>query len=127
MGVFGRLASAYRRTVINAWEKAQASQRYAAAAAAARVESHNQKLTLSEACKILNVAPPQGGKMDMDLVMSRFKRLFDVNEPGNGGSFYLQSKVLRARQRIEEEIAKAQEEAEREEELEKGWKPKLFR
>jgi import inner membrane translocase subunit TIM16 len=131
-GVFGRITASYRRTVVNFWEKAQASQKFAAAAAAGRVpgselDSRHKSLTILEACQILNVAPPQGGKMDMDLVMSRFKRLFDVNEPENGGSFYLQSKVLRARQRIEEEVAKAEEKAQREEELEKGWRPKLFR
>lgn len=63
----------------------------------------------------------------MSIVWQRFTRLFDVNEPENGGSLYLQSKVLRARQRIEEEVAKAQEKAEREEELQRGWRPKLFR
>lgn len=37
----------------------------------------------------------------MDDVMERFKRLFDQNDPKKGGSFYLQSKILRARERIE--------------------------
>ena len=39
----------------------------------------------------------------MELVMDRFKTLFDKNEPGHGGSFYLQSKILRARERLEAE------------------------
>jgi len=84
-------------------------------------------MTLSEACRILNVRPPQGGKSDMDLVMERFKRLYDVNEPDNGGSFYLQSKVLRARERIEAEVRRGEEEAEKEAELANGWRPRLFR
>jgi len=63
----------------------------------------------------------------MKIVWERFTRLFDVNEPENGGSLYLQSKVLRARQRIEDEVRKAEEKAAREEELERGWRPKLFR
>ena len=32
-----------------------------------------------------------GGKTDMTSVMDRFKKLYDTNEPKNGGSFYLQS------------------------------------
>ena len=63
----------------------------------------------------------------MEDVMARFKKLFDVNEPKNGGSFYLQSKVLRARERIEMEVREAAEKAEREAELREGWKPKVFK
>jgi len=63
----------------------------------------------------------------MEDVMSRFKKLFDVNDPQKGGSFYLQSKVLRARERIESEVQKAAEMAEREAELQDGWKPKVFK
>jgi len=51
-------------------------------------------MTLDEACKILNVKPPQGGQANMEQVMERFKKLYDLNEPkkgGGGGSFYLQS------------------------------------
>lgn len=59
--------------------------------------------------------------------MERFKKLFDVNDPKKGGSFYLQSKVLRARERIESEVRKAEEAASREEELQEGWKPKVFK
>ncbi len=36
----------------------------------------------------------------MEEVMDRFKRLFDANDPNKGGSFYLQSKILRARERL---------------------------
>lgn len=84
-------------------------------------------LTLDEACKILNVSPPRAGEANLSNVHERFKRLFDMNDPKNGGSFYLQSKVLRARERIEMEVRDRREEAEREEEKREGWKPKLYR
>lgn len=61
----------------------------------------------------------------MEVMMDRFKRLFDANEVDKGGSFYLQSKIFRARQRIEREIAKDKERLEEErekEELAGGWK-----
>lgn len=59
--------------------------------------------------------------------MERFKRLFDTNDPKKGGSFYLQSKILRARERIESEVRQAEEAAQRESELKEGWKPKIFK
>ena len=37
-------------------------------------------------------------------MLDKFRKLFDQNEPKNGGSFYLQSKILRARERIEMEF-----------------------
>ena len=63
----------------------------------------------------------------MEDVMERFKKLFDVNDPKKGGSFYLQSKVLRARERIESELRQAEDVASRESELKEGWKPKVFK
>lgn len=82
---------------------------------------------MDEACRILNVKPPQGGKTDMETVIERFKKLFDSNNPDKGGSFYLQSKILRARERIELEVREAAEAAEREAELKEGWKPKVWK
>jgi import inner membrane translocase subunit TIM16 len=84
-------------------------------------------LTLDEACRILNVTPPKAGHADLNRVHEQFKRLFDLNDPKKGGSFYLQSKILRARERLELEVREAQAAAEREAELREGWKPRLFR
>lgn len=85
-----------------------------------------------------NLFKPGGAKFDNDVatkekelektseaMMERFKRLFDANEVEKGGSFYLQSKVFRARQKIEREIAIEMERLERERErseLAKGWR-----
>ncbi|OCK86312.1 cochaperone Pam16 [Lepidopterella palustris CBS 459.81] len=118
------------RAFAESYRHAAASQKYAAAAAKNPGASKSvaaSGLTMEEACKILNVAPPKGGKADMEKVMERFKKLFDLNEPKNGGSFYLQSKILRARERIEMEVRTAEETASREQELSEGWKPKVFK
>lgn len=118
------------RAFAESYKQASAASQYAKAnknnPAAANTFSNNG-LTLEEACKILNVKPPQQGKANMEDVMERFKKLFDVNDPQKGGSFYLQSKVLRARERIESEVRQAAELAEREAELKEGWKPKVFK
>ncbi|TVY80758.1 Mitochondrial import inner membrane translocase subunit tim16 [Lachnellula suecica] len=118
------------KAFVESWKQASASSQYAKAQAkngnTANAFASNG-LTLEEACKILNVKPPQGGQTNMEEVMERFKKLFDVNEPKKGGSFYLQSKILRARERIENEVKQAAEKAGREAELKEGWKPKVFK
>ncbi|KAL9039107.1 MAG: hypothetical protein Q9180_002730 [Flavoplaca navasiana] len=123
-------ARVFGRAFAEAYRQAQASSKYAQSAAGSSSSSHNfvsSGLTLDEACKILNVKPPQGGKANMEDVIERFKRLFDVNDPTKGGSFYLQSKILRARERIELEVREAESAAEREAEIKKGWKPKVYK
>ncbi|MCJ1370860.1 mitochondrial import inner membrane translocase subunit TIM16 [Loxospora ochrophaea] len=119
------------RAFAEAYRQASASQQYARQASKGNLSAANNLassgLTLDEACKILNVKPPQGGKANMENIMERFKRLFDINEPSKGGSFYLQSKVLRARERIELEVREAEEAAQKEAELKEGWKPKIYK
>ncbi|MDI1485893.1 MAG: mitochondrial import inner membrane translocase subunit TIM16 [Ramalina farinacea] len=120
------------RAFAEAYKQASASQQYARQAGSSDSPgmAHNlasSGLTLDEACKILNVRPPQGGKADMESVMLRFKQLFSQNNPDKGGSFYLQSKILRARERIEMEVREAAEAAERETEIKAGWKPKVYK
>uniref|UniRef100_A0A1L8E0D1 Putative mitochondrial import inner membrane translocase subunit tim16 n=1 Tax=Nyssomyia neivai TaxID=330878 RepID=A0A1L8E0D1_9DIPT len=56
-------------------------------------------MTLEEAQNILNV-----DKLDKELMEKQYKHLFEVNEKAKGGSFYIQSKVFRARERIEQEM-----------------------
>lgn len=121
----------FGRAFAEAYKQAQASSAYARAAAkddpgAVRTMGASG-LTLDEACKILNVKPPQGGITNMEAVMERFKKLYDINDPKTGGSFYLQSKVLRARERIEAEVRDSARKAQLEKELKEGWKPKMYK
>lgn len=84
-------------------------------------------MTLDEACKILNVKPPAGGQASVEEVMDRYKRLFDANNPEKGGSFYLQSKIVRAKERFERELGPMQEKVQQEAEAKEGWKPKVYK
>lgn len=84
-------------------------------------------MTLDEACKILNVKPPANGQANIEEVLERYKRLFDTNDPQKGGSFYLQSKIVRAKERFEREIGPIREKAEAEAEAKEGFKPKIFK
>ncbi|KAI1338806.1 protein transporter [Xylariaceae sp. FL0016] len=121
------------RAFTEAYKQAQASSNYARAQAKINPNAPSARaslssgMTMDEACKILNVKPPQGGQANMEEVMSRFKKLFDTNDPQKGGSFYLQSKVLRARERIEAEVRPIMEKAAQEAEVKEGWKPKVYK
>lgn len=54
-------------------------------------------MTLEEAYMILGL----DSSATMEEISKKYKHLFDVNE--KHGSFYLQSKIYRAKERIEEE------------------------
>ena len=98
----GRVLS---RAFTEAYKQASASSRQAGSSGSSGSNTLSAKsLSMDEACKILHVPPPKGSQADMDAVIGRFKRLFDQNDPNKGGSLYLQSKVLRARERIEMEV-----------------------
>ncbi|ERS97120.1 mitochondrial import inner membrane translocase subunit tim16 [Sporothrix schenckii 1099-18] len=127
------------RAFSEAYKQANASSQYARAqakaggtAGATGRANLSSGMTLDEAALILNVPKPTTGgtaakNYDMEEVMDRFKRLFDANDPQKGGSFYLQSKILRARERIEAEVGPVLEKAAQEAEVQAGFKPKMYK
>lgn len=67
-------------------------------------------ITLDESCKILNIEESKGD-LNMDKINNRFNYLFEVNDKEKGGSFYLQSKVYRAAERLKWELAQREKNA----------------
>ncbi|KAG7460165.1 hypothetical protein MATL_G00218370 [Megalops atlanticus] len=57
-------------------------------------------MTLQEAQQILNVST-----LTPEEIQKNYEHLFKVNDKSVGGSFYLQSKVVRAKERLDEELA----------------------
>ncbi|PKS10983.1 hypothetical protein jhhlp_002742 [Lomentospora prolificans] len=122
------------RSFAAAYRQAQASSQYARAQAklnpdgvAAGNRSLGAGMTLEEACKILNVKPPKSGQANIEEVAERYKRLFDANDPTKGGSFYLQSKVVRAKERLDREMGPIREKMEQDAEIKEGFKPKFYK
>ena len=86
-------------------------QEYAASQEAARRAGGGQRganraaanartgITLEEAQQILNIE-----KLDPEVVKKNYEYLFNANEKSKGGSFYLQSKVVRAKERVDQEL-----------------------
>uniref|UniRef100_A0A8C4X184 Presequence translocase associated motor 16 n=1 Tax=Eptatretus burgeri TaxID=7764 RepID=A0A8C4X184_EPTBU len=56
-------------------------------------------MSLQEAKQILNVT-----SMDPVDIHKNYEHLFKVNDKSVGGSFYLQSKIVRAKERLDEEV-----------------------
>jgi len=63
-------------------------------------------MSLEEAMLILNV----NKESKPEDIAAKYETMFKANDPKTGGSFYLQSKVFRARERIMSESEKLQEE-----------------
>ena len=103
------------RAFAEAYKQAQASAKYAKAAQEGTVSgtgvSARGSIPLDEAYKVLNLKPDPAGPT-MEAIAERYKLLFERNDPKKGGSFYLQSKVYRARERLEKEAKRAVEKAE---------------
>ncbi|CAG0905224.1 unnamed protein product [Darwinula stevensoni] len=57
-------------------------------------------MTLEEAKQILNV-----DKLEKDAIKASYEHLFKANDKSKGGSFYIQSKVVRAKERLDQEVS----------------------
>ncbi|OZJ06258.1 hypothetical protein BZG36_00829, partial [Bifiguratus adelaidae] len=99
--------AAYKQAAANAAQGGGAAAGRQGARAAADAATRKTGLTIEEAYQILNV------KRDADMaeLVKHYDHLFKVNDSSVGGSFYMQSKVVCARERVllelEEEAKKA--------------------
>ena len=64
-------------------------------------------MTNQEAVRILGLDEKNPNEIDFEEVQAQFERMFLQNDPEKGGSFYLQSKIYRAREQIEKDLLKS--------------------
>ncbi|KAL3781264.1 hypothetical protein HJC23_012814 [Cyclotella cryptica] len=79
------------------------------------------RMSKDEALQVLNLSE---GEATVEAVQKQYERYFEANKVENGGSFYLQSKIYRAKELLDEYVAeknKEQQDAWRKEQ-EKGGK-----
>ncbi|BES99275.1 Mitochondrial import inner membrane translocase subunit [Nesidiocoris tenuis] len=96
------VARAFARAVRQEWAASQeAAKRAGGGQRGANRAAANSRtgMTLEEAQQILNV-----DKLDPEEVKKRYEHLFAINDKSKGGSFYIQSKVFRAKERIDDEL-----------------------
>lgn len=60
---------------------------------------HGNDMSLDEAMQVLNV-----DKLDRAQIEKNYQHMFAANDRKNGGSFYIQSKIYRAKERLDQEI-----------------------
>ncbi|TRY97273.1 hypothetical protein DNTS_020572 [Danionella cerebrum] len=79
--------------------RAAAEARGKAGQQSAAVSSYTG-MTLQEAQQILNIS-----QLSPEEIQKSYEHLFKVNDKAAGGSFYIQSKVVRAKERLDEELS----------------------
>ncbi|ANB15087.1 Pam16p [Sugiyamaella lignohabitans] len=89
----------FGKAFMEAYRQASSASIRASATAAARQKSGG--VSLDEACKILDI---EESSISQELVKKKYDYLFDVNSKEKAGSFYLQSKVYRAMERLNYEL-----------------------
>lgn len=101
-GVVSRaFVTAYQQAVHNAKNGGNT----AAAMAAKPATRAKNVMAREQALEILNF--PTSARPKPDEVSKQFTRYFEANDPAKGGSFYLQSKIFRAKEALEREQAAA--------------------
>lgn len=95
------IGKAFARAIKQEYEASQEAAKRLGNAKSRAERISNQKLGLSldEAKQILNVS-----NLTREEVNNKYEALFKANEKENGGSFYIQSKVVRAKERIDMEL-----------------------
>uniref|UniRef100_A0A914VB42 Mitochondrial import inner membrane translocase subunit tim-16 n=1 Tax=Plectus sambesii TaxID=2011161 RepID=A0A914VB42_9BILA len=102
------VAKAFTRAVreeMKAGQQAAAAhgEKHGATAEQTKASAHTNikhGISLQEAAQILNVSEP----LTPEEVQKKYDHLFAVNDKKRGGSFYLQSKVFRAKERLDAEM-----------------------
>ncbi|CAF5062320.1 unnamed protein product, partial [Rotaria sp. Silwood1] len=59
-------------------------------------------INLQEAKQILNIN--DADLNDVEKIQKQYEHLFNLNDKTKGGSFYLQSKIYRAKERLDQEL-----------------------
>ena len=91
--IFGKAAAqAYQQALNNA--------RNPQAAAAAK-QALRKRMNYSEALSVLNI---EKSAVTPELVKEQYDKYYNKNDPAQGGSFYLQSKIFRAKESIDMEL-----------------------
>lgn len=60
-----------------------------------------RRIATDEALKIMNI---ERSELTPQIVEERFQKFFNLNDPAKGGSFYLQSKIVRSKEALLQEL-----------------------
>jgi import inner membrane translocase subunit TIM16 len=97
--VVGKAFTNALRQEIRMSQEAAKARGNAKSSTAQSAETARLGMTLDEAQQILNL-----DKIDPESLQKNYEHLFEVNDKAKGGSFYIQSKVVRAKERLDQEL-----------------------
>jgi len=69
-----------------------------------------KRIRKDEALAVLNLQDLKEGEVDLEVVQKQYDRYFEANAVDKGGSFYLQSKIYRAKEMLDEFIKEKRDE-----------------
>lgn len=95
------------RAFVQAYQQAvhNAKSGNAGAAMAAKTAVRKNAMSKQQALEVLNF--PASSQPSAAEIEKQFTRYFEANDPAKGGSFYLQSKIFRAKEALESGDAEA--------------------
>mmetsp|Transcript_53978 Transcript_53978/g.123021 ORF Transcript_53978/g.123021 Transcript_53978/m.123021 type:complete len:117 (-) Transcript_53978:256-606(-) len=85
-----------------AYQQAVQNARSGGAPTAAKVM--RGRMEVDEALQVLNFSKEELNPILAEKITERYAKMFKANDPAKGGSFYLQSKVFRAKESIDFEL-----------------------
>ena len=94
--------AALGKAMVTAYQQALHNAKAGGGAAAAASNLVKRKMATDEAMKILNIETRE--ELTLGTVNQLYKRHYEANDPKKGGSFYLQSKIFRAKEALEFEL-----------------------
>jgi len=100
IGGFGMFSRAF----MAAYQQALMNAKSGKGPAVSEAASRGTRMAIEEALQILNVKRSDVSAQNAGKLSEMYQKMFNANDPKKGGSFYLQSKVYRAREALEEEF-----------------------
>lgn len=82
----------------------QAVQNKGAASTVTKAVNISGRMALEEAIQVLNFPKEELNPLGAQKILEKYDKMYKANDPENGGSFYLQSKVYRAKESIDFEL-----------------------
>jgi mitochondrial import inner membrane translocase subunit TIM16 len=87
-----------------AYQQAVQNARSGASATAAKAATSSGLMSVEEAIQVLNFPKEELNPLGVQKLLERYDKMYKANDPSAGGSFYLQSKVYRAKESLDNEI-----------------------
>lgn len=95
------------KAAMQAYQQAKAGGGGAAAGAMRSAAAMGGSRMAADEARAILALESAGSKLDMPTMLAQFNKYYTANDPANGGSFYIQSKIWNAKEMLTEEARRA--------------------